>query len=160
MPNIKILVSVVGSFDRRIPGPPKPGAVHLFSNDLVLEEYDSSTPGSRLPSNEQQRRAGTHSGYVTLLRIAKAGDIFFPNGAYLLQYEATYRFNTVPNTPLQKGQVTAQGQIALDSNANFQSLDDPIVFPITGGTEAYVTARGQITEEDPNPTSRRLDIQL
>jgi hypothetical protein len=107
MPNIKILVSVVGSFDRKIPGPPKPGAVHLFSNDLVLEEYDNNKPGSGLPQNPAQRRAGTHSGYITLLRIAK-NDVFFPDGAYLIQYEATYKFNTVPNTPLQNGQVTAQ----------------------------------------------------
>jgi hypothetical protein len=48
----------------------------------------------------------------------------------------------------------------LDSTNNFQSLDNPIRLAITGGTDAYMTARGQITEEDPNPTSRRLDIQL
>jgi hypothetical protein len=48
----------------------------------------------------------------------------------------------------------------LDSKNNFQSLDNPIRFAITGGPDAYVTARGQITEEDPNPNSRRLDIQL
>jgi hypothetical protein len=159
MPNIKILVSVVGSFDRKIPGPPKPGAVHIFSNDLVLEEYDNKKPGSGLPPTEQDRRAGTHSGYITLLRIAQ-NDLFFPDGTYLIQYEATYKFNTVPNTPLKKGQITAQGQLALDSKNNFKPLDSPIVFAITGGTNAYVTARGQVTEEDPNTSSRRLDIQL
>jgi hypothetical protein len=40
----------------------------------------------------------------------------------------------------------------------FNPLEPPTTFAITGGTEAYVTARGQITE--PNRDDRELDIQL
>jgi hypothetical protein len=35
-----------------------------------------------------------HSGVATLLRIAKANDRFFPLGSNLLEYDATYKFNT------------------------------------------------------------------
>jgi hypothetical protein len=75
-----------------------------------------------------------------------------------MQYEGTYRFNTVANTPLVSGEVTARGILYLDSN--FNPLEPPVRFAITGGTEAYVTARGQITEGQPNAANRRLDIQL
>jgi hypothetical protein len=111
---------------------------------------------------QNNQLAGSHSGYVSTLRIAAPNDALYPNGSYLFQYEATYRFNTVPNTPLQRGQVTARGVIHgnLDNQGNLTPLDGPIILPITGGTEAYVTARGQITERQPNLANRRLDIQL
>jgi hypothetical protein len=41
----KILVRVIESFDVELPDPPGPGHRFLFSNDLVLERYDDSTPG-------------------------------------------------------------------------------------------------------------------
>jgi hypothetical protein len=68
----------------------------------------------------------------------------------------------VPNTPLQRGQVTARGVLhgTLAGAGKFTPLDGPIRLTITGGTEAYVTARGQITERNPLPANRLLDIGL
>jgi hypothetical protein len=139
-----------------------PGHRFVFSDDLVLEQYDNSTPGNGLPQNPNQRRAGTHSGFVITLRIAQAGDNFFPQDSFLFQYEGTYRFNTVANTPLMRGQVTARGVLHgnLDNQGNFTPLDGPIRLAITGGTEAYLTARGQITERQPNPDNKLLNVRL
>src|SRR5688572_31756963 len=109
MTTIQILVKVIESFDVELPDPPGRGHRFLFSNDVALERYDDSTPGSGLPQDEDQRLAGTHSGFVTLLRVAGANDRFFPDGSDLWQYDATYKFNTLDDTPLQKGQVTARG---------------------------------------------------
>jgi hypothetical protein len=98
-----------------------------------------------------------------MLRLVQAGDIY-PQGSALLQYEGTYRFNTVPNTPLMRGQVTARGILHGTFNqGQLNPLDGPIRLAITGGTEAYVTARGQITEGNPGTQTandRVLDIQL
>src|SRR5215216_518617 len=113
MPTIQILVHVCDSFDVDLPGPPGPGHRSLFSNDLVLDRYDGSTPGSGLPQNEGQLLAGTHSGFLTVLRDAAATDRFFPPGSRLFQYEGTYKFNTLDDTPLQKGQVTATRRASL-----------------------------------------------
>ena len=95
---------------------------------------------------------------MTTLRIAQAGDNFYPQGSLLLHYESTYKFNAVPNTPLQKGQVRIGG-VLLGSlvNGQFQPID-PNTLAIVGGTEAYKTARGQVTE--PNSGQKELDIQL
>jgi hypothetical protein len=157
MPAIQILVRVDGSFDVDLPGPPGPGHRFLFSNDLVLERYDDSTPGSGLPQNPQDRLAGTHSGFVTILRDAAAGSLFLPPGSRLFEYDATYRFNTLDDTPLQKGQVTARGVVLFLSE---NSPESPIRFAITGGTGPYATAHGTITEGVPDPESRLLDIEL
>jgi hypothetical protein len=112
-------------------------------------------------------RAGTQSGFVTTLRISGAGDKFLPPGSFLSQYEGTHRFNAVPNT-LQKGQVTAHGVLLAspDATGKHVLVEPPNRFAITGGTQAYDTARGQITEGDPNypalsnPAQRLLEIQL
>jgi hypothetical protein len=95
MTTIQILVKVIEHLDVELPDPPGPGHRFLFSNDLALERYDDSTPGSGLPQDEDQRLAGTHSGFVTLLRVAGANDRFFPDGSDLWQYDATYKFNTL-----------------------------------------------------------------
>jgi hypothetical protein len=95
---------------------------------------------------------------VTLLRIAGASDRFYPAGSLVLEYEGTYRFNAVPNTPLQKGQVTARGVAVFD--ANEEPFEPPITFAITGGTEAYESARGQIVEGVPNADDRLLKIEI
>lgn len=153
-----ILVRVVGSFDRELSGSPGPGWRFLFSNDLALERYDDLTPGNGLPQNPQQRLAGTHSGLLTCLRVAEANDRFFPSGSQLWEYDATYKFNAVPNTPLQQGQVTARGLQLFDKDDNI--LEPPVRFAITGGTDAYTKARGQITEGDPTADDRLLVIQL
>ena len=77
MTTIQILVRVIESFDVDLPDPPVPGDRFLFSNDLALERDDDSTPGSGLAQNEAERLAGTHSGFVTLLRVAGVNDRFF-----------------------------------------------------------------------------------
>jgi hypothetical protein len=155
---IEILVRKFASFDLEPPLPPELGKRGLFSNDLVLERYNNKMPGNGLPQDEQQRRAGTHSGFVAILRIVGENDAFYPPGSYLFQYEGTYKFNAVPNTPLQKGQVTARGVLLVDHNLN--ALEPPITFAITGGTDAYVMARGQITEGVSNPADRLLAIEV
>jgi hypothetical protein len=119
----------------------------------VLEKYDGEGQNNQL--------AGSHSGFLTTLRIAEANDRLYPEDSFLLQYEGIYRFNTVPGTPLQRGQVVARGVLHGNITPNgFTPLDGPIRLAITGGTEAYATARGQITERDPNPANKLLDIQL
>jgi hypothetical protein len=59
MTTIQILVKVIEHFDVELPDPPGPGHRFLFSNDLALERYDDSTPGSGLPQDEDQRLAGS-----------------------------------------------------------------------------------------------------
>ena len=86
---------------------------------------------------------------------------FFPSLSLLVQYEATYKFNTLDDTPLQKGQVTAQGLVLVDND--FNALELPIRFAITGGTGPYATAHGTITEGvrgTPAEAERLLDIEL
>jgi hypothetical protein len=165
MPKITIVVSAMAP----VPAPPQTpppanpplGSQETFTDDLVLMRYNNRTPGNGpndLPQNPQQRLAGTHSGTLTLLRIAGLGDRFYPSGTYVIQYVATYRFNNLPNTPLQKGQVTAQGLLLLDSTNNFTPLDTPNKFAITGGTDAYDEARGEVSELQ-NPTNdKELEI--
>ena len=136
------------------------GKRFILTEDLVLEEYDDSTPGNGLPVNPNDRLAGTHSGEVTLVRVTQPGDRFFPVPSLLFQYEATYKFNTLDDTPLQKGQVTAQGLFLVDNVEDFNALELPIRFAITGGTGPYSTAHGTITEGIPDPESRLLDIEL
>lgn len=158
MPSIQILLRKIQTFDVEPDPPFEPGTRFLFSNDLALERYDDSTPGSGLPQNQRDRLAGTHSGFVTLLRIAQPNDRFFPPDSRLFEYDATYMFNTLDDTPLQKGQVTARGLLLFDSDDNI--LEPPIRFAITGGTGPYSTAHGTITEGVPEPDHRLLDIEL
>jgi hypothetical protein len=75
---------------------------------------------------------------------AVASDRFYPPTSFLIQYVGTYKFNTVPNTPLEKGQVTTRGLFLLDNS--FNPIETPIRFAVTGGTDAYVGASGQVTE--------------
>ena len=46
MPTIQILVRVIQTFRTEVPGPIAPGKRFVFSDDLVLERYDDSTPGA------------------------------------------------------------------------------------------------------------------
>ena len=135
-----------------------PGDQIFFSDDLVLERYDDSTPGSGLPTDQSARLAGTQSGVLTLVRVAAAGDPFFPVDSRLFQFYGTYKFNALDDTPLQKGQVTVGGVFLLDRERNV--LEPPIRRAITGGTGPYSTAHGTITEEVPDRLSRLLDIEL
>jgi hypothetical protein len=68
--------------------------------------------------------------------------------------------SSTPSTTLEKGQVTAQGLFLVDNVDDFNALETPIRFAITGGTGPYATARGTITEGGPIPESRLLDIEL
>jgi hypothetical protein len=149
---MQIVVSVLlpDPVNQVIPGPPGqgPGKRWVFSKNLVLERLDNNTPGNGLPQNPQQRLAGSYSGLVTTLRVAAANDPIYQAGSYLFQYEAIFKFNAVANTPLQAGQITARGVVSLAGNLN------PIetrTFGITGGTGAYTTARGQISEQPAVP---------
>jgi hypothetical protein len=142
--------------------------VSLLSPPVVAEFVKGSKPGPghRTVFSDgvayNKPLAGSHSGFVTTLRIAKANDRLYQKGSYLFQYEGVYRFNAVPNTPLMRGQVTARGVLygTLDSKGNFTPLDGPIKVAITGGTDAYVTAHGEITERQPKLENRLLDISL
>jgi hypothetical protein len=163
MPTIQILVHVTK--DVFAPADDLPGQGHrfVFTNDLVLERYDDSTPGNGLPVAQHDRLAGTHSGVATVVRVAAADDDFFPPDSVLFQYEATYKFNALDDTPLQKGQVTAQGLFLIDNVNDANSLDTPNRFAITGGTGPYSTAHGTITEGirgTPTEGDRLLDIEL
>jgi hypothetical protein len=161
MSKIEILVTKFDSFDLEPPPPPEVGKRGFFSNDLRLDRYDNRTPGNGrndLPQDPARRLAGTHSGSVTPLRIACANDRFYPAGSVVLEYEGTYRFNAVPNTPLEKGQVTARGVAIFDANGD--PFEPPITFAITGGAEAYESARGQIVEGVPNADDRLLKIEI
>jgi hypothetical protein len=159
MPTIKIFVRIDNGIGGEVPGPIQMGKRYLFTEDLVLEEYDDSTPGNGLPQDPSQRLAGTHSGEVTLVRVTQPGDRFFPFPSLLFQYEATYKFNTLDDTPLQKGQVTARGVVLVDNVDDWNNLELPIRFAITGGTGPYATAHGKITEFLPN-YDKLLDIEL
>jgi len=165
VPTIKILVRIDPdhSTGHEVDGPIEMGKRFLFTEDLWLEEYDDSTPGNGLPEYESERLAGTHSGEVTLVRVTQPGDRFFQFPSLLFQYEATYKFNTLDDTPLQKGQVTAQGLFLVDNVEDFNALELPIRFAITGGTGPYNTAHGKITEGirgTPTAAERLLDIEL
>jgi hypothetical protein len=158
MPTIQILVRVIQTFATEVPGPIAPGKRFVFSDDLVLERYDDSTPGSGLPQNQNQRLAGTQSGVLTIVRIAAANDRFFPANSRLVQFEGTYKFNTLDDTPLQKGQVTAQGVLLFGSNNN--QLEPPVRLAITGGTGPYNTAHGKITGGFGGPLQRLKDSSI
>jgi hypothetical protein len=95
---------------------------------------------------------------LTLLRIAQAGDFFYKAGAWLFQYDATYKFKKVAPTALEQGQISTHGLLLIDSTNQFASLDQPITFAITGGTGRYRTARGEVTE--PNKTERALEVEV
>jgi hypothetical protein len=98
---------------------------------------------------QSSQPAGTYSGVVTTLRVARANDLFVQPGSYLFQYEAIFKFNAVSSTPpLQNGQVIARGVVYLASNL---SPLETRTFAITGGTGAYTTARGQVTEQANPP---------
>jgi hypothetical protein len=154
---IRILLRVIDPVQEPTP-PFEPGMRFLFSNDLRLERYDDSTPGYGLPQADQQRLAGTHSGSVTILRVAGANDRFFPLGSLLVDYHGTYKFNTLADSPLRKGQVTAQGVFLVDRG--IKPIEPPVTFAITGGTGPYSTARGTVTEDAPDRLTRLLDIEL
>ena len=127
---MEIVLLVTGTVSDEVPGPRRPGKRFVFSDDLVLERVDNRIPGNGLTQEPQDRRAGTHSGSVTVLRIAAADDKYLPGGGELFEYEGTYALTSC--TPGKR-------------------------YAITGGTGAYATARGQSTQTD-SPNHRKLEI--
>ena len=154
---MRILVRVVSPpvvFEEVKGSKPGPGHRFVFNEDLELVEYDGIAQKNRL--------VGSHSGFVTTLRIAGKRGKMYPKGSFLMQYEGIYRFKSALSTPVRKGQVVARGVLHgnLDRNGILVPLDGPVKLAITGGTDVYQTARGQIIERDPLPENRLLDIQL
>jgi hypothetical protein len=58
----------------------------------------------------------------------------------------------------EMGQVTTRGLFLLDSN--FNDLDPPVRFAITGGTDVYKQAQGQVTEGLQAADDRLLEIEV
>jgi hypothetical protein len=103
MTTIQILLRVTKDVGTDTDDAPGVGHRFVFTNDLALERYDDSTPGDGLPVNVAQRQAGAHTGVLTVVRVAGANDDFFPDGSQLVQYEATYKFNTLDDTSCRRG---------------------------------------------------------
>jgi hypothetical protein len=135
----------------------KPGFQVFFTEDVVLKQYKAQTPGNGLPQDEANRYIGIHSGVLTLLRVTGNGDRFYAPATRIYQYSATYRFRTLPNTPLS--QITGHGDFAF-SLTTHTVVEPPITYAITGGTGAYANARGQIVELGNQTDDRELHIEL
>jgi hypothetical protein len=119
--------------DQEVPGPPKLGKQFVFTDDLASDPAGTTV-------------VGTHSGFATLVR----GEPHF------LQYQATYDLKAA--TRQQKGQLTVRGLVAFSDVGKF--VGSPKV-AITGGTEAYDRARGQVTwEATADLTKHTIDIVL
>ena len=133
----------------------------VFTEDVVLKQYNRKRPGHGLPKKEEDRLAGTHSGTVTLLRDAGPNDRFYKPHTFVVQYVATYKFNNLRRTPLKKGEITARGLNLLDGTRPFPThLEIPNTYALTGGTDAYARTRGQVIELYNKPDDRELYIQL
>jgi hypothetical protein len=138
-----------------VPGPHKLGVRTAFWDDLLADDSD--------------QMLGEHSGDATLIRFEGGGEWF--------QYQATYRLlkNYVdsqkippvlgddatvdqdPTSNVKKGQVTARGLVFFKGG---DFVGSPRV-AITGGTDAYENARGQVTWTRATPHNRHaLDILL
>jgi len=89
VPSMQILVRVVSPpvVAEFVPGPGGPGKRFVFSEDFLLERYDGAAQNNQL--------AGSHSGFVTTLRIAEANDRLYPEDGYLFQYEGIYMCPTL-----------------------------------------------------------------
>jgi hypothetical protein len=115
-----------------VPGPHKPGSQVVFSDDLL---------------DAAGKRVGSHSGFGTLVREL--------DDRGLIHYQATYEF--APGPKEIGPQITARGLVFWQ--ADF--VGAPKV-AITGGTEDYANARGQVTwTHDPSgPAKHTLAIEL
>jgi hypothetical protein len=135
------------------PGPGGPGHRFVFSEDFDLVSIDGRAA--------QNQRAVSHSGFVTTVRIARAGDNLYPPGNYLMQYEGTYRFNAVPasagqpSTSLAAGQITARGLLYTDPTT---TPIPPIKFAITGGFLPLGTWRDHGGEPNPQQQVARYSV--
>jgi hypothetical protein len=164
MARIKIVVSVtrpIGSPQIHGRFPTKPGKYFSFTEDVVLEQYNGKRPGRGLPKKKKDRYAGVHSGTVTLLRIAGPGDRFYRPRTFVVQYVATYKFNDLRRTPLKKGEITVRGLNLLDGTRLPPThLEVPNTYALTGGTDAYAKARGEVIELYNDANEREFYIEL
>jgi hypothetical protein len=161
MARVKIVVSVInpiGSPPTNRPFPPA-GDYFDFTEDVVLKRYKRKRPGHGLPSKQEDRFAGVHSGTMTFLRITGPGDRFYKPDIIVWQYVATYKFNNLPKTPLKKGQITGDGLLLFDTTSH-TVVEQPSKYAITGGTDAYARARGEIRELHNPSNDRELRIVL
>jgi hypothetical protein len=162
MAKIKIVVSVIpplGSPPNYGPIPPPEGDYFSFTEDVVLKQYKGKKPGHGLPKKEEDRYAGIHLGTMTLLRHTGPGDRFYKPGIFVYQYVATYKFNNLPKTPLKKGQITGHGLLLLDTTTH-TVVEQPSKYAISGGTDAYAKARGEIHELHNATNDRELYVEL
>jgi hypothetical protein len=158
---IKIVVTVrKPSFIPPEPTQPKPPDNQLpFTEDVVLQRYGRKRPGRGLPKKEEDRYVGIHMGTLTFLRLIGQGDRFYKPGIHLVIYVAAYRFYDLAKTPLKKGQITTHGVLLVDS-ATHTRFETPNKYAITGGTDAYAKARGEVIELGPTSEDRELYIDL
>jgi hypothetical protein len=139
VPGMEIKVRLQNNEFEYVPGPHKLGFRTAFWDDLLADDSDQIL--------------GEHSGNGTLIRFEGGGEWF--------QYEATYRLSknyadsrksppvladdpTVdqdPTTNVKKGQITARGLVFFKGG---DFVGSPRV-AITGGTDEYKNARGQVT---------------
>jgi hypothetical protein len=140
------------------PGPFKPGAVFVFSDDLVFKSID----GVPTPTDP---KAGTHSGGSTFRREAEQGDLSLAEGVLLFEYEATFALNAVTydGKQLDAGQVTARGVSYMKNHGSVDPQGQPVNekrFAVTGGTGPYRHARGHAFESGDKGLDKRLEIDL
>jgi hypothetical protein len=136
-----------------------PGEVMVFSDNLSWKKIDG---------NDVAGPAGTHSGTLRLLRLAKAGDGVFPVDTVVLEYEATFALNAVAppgGKPLDAGQVTARGTYGFNHGMGDQLFTpqgapvDVKQYAVTGGTGPYGQVRGQGVESKDGK-AKALEIVL
>jgi hypothetical protein len=132
--------------DKFPPPNARPGWQDFFSEDVVLKPAP----------NQPDQYVGIHSGILTLLRVTDGSDRFYPANTRIVQYSATYRFRSLPNTPLS--QITGLGEFLFNLDTH-TLLEPPITYAITGGTGAFANARGRIVE-DSQTNDRELRIDL
>jgi hypothetical protein len=160
---LKIVVNVRDTIPEQhkvnIPPNAKPGFQTFFTEDVVLTQYDTltPTPGGGLAEKEADRFVGIHSGILTVLRVTDTGDRFYTPVTRIVQYLATYRFRSLPSTPLS--QITGRGEFLFNITTH-KLVEPPITYAITGGTGAYANARGKIVELGNATDDRELHIEL
>jgi hypothetical protein len=97
--------------------------------------------------------------FLILLRITGRGDRFYKTDIFIYQYLAMYKFNDLLNTPLTKGQITGRGLLLFDTTTH-TPVEQPSKYALTGGTDAYAKARGEILELHNATNDRELHIEL
>jgi hypothetical protein len=153
---VQIVLSATVKFNGDYPGPAKPGRVFVFSDNLSWQSIDGTAVAGL---------AGTHSGTLSLRRIAEADDGVLANEVRVIEYEATFVLNAVAydGQHLDAGQVTARG--VWYGNKDHHPVDaqgQPVNerrYAVTGGTGPYRVVRGNGFETADGLT-KTLEIDL